>query len=70
MTHQLLQDGFGSEQNIFGFSNRHCQYWPRQRMGKLGNRGINFCPDKIYSELYIFYIVKFYAFEKELRAAN
>ena len=41
-----------------------------ERMGKLGNRGINFCPDKIYSELYIFYIVKFYAFEKELRAAN
>ena len=39
-------------------------------MGKLGNQGSNFCPDKIYSELYIFYIVKFYAFEKELRAAN
>lgn len=39
--------------------------------GKIRKPGhINFCPDKIYSELYIFYIVKFYAFEKELRAAN
>ena len=41
-----------------------------EREKELGKPGISVCPDKIYSELYIFYIVKFYVFEKELRAAN